>query len=74
MSDFLAMGGYAAYIWPAYAVTVAMLAGTLIATLADLRRREATLKALEAARPPRPRAAAAAKPADATPPESRAAP
>ena len=26
MSDFLAMGGYGAYIWPAYAVFVVVLA------------------------------------------------
>jgi len=25
MSEFLAMGGYAAYVWPAYAVFFAML-------------------------------------------------
>ncbi len=27
MSDFFAMGGYAAYIWPAYAVSAIVLAG-----------------------------------------------
>ena len=53
MSEYFAMGGYAAYVWPAYAVTLAMLIGTLVATLAGLRRREAMVKALEAARPPR---------------------
>ncbi len=53
MSEYFAMGGYAAYVWPAYAVTVAMLVGTLVATLSGLRRREAMVKALEAARPPR---------------------
>ena len=47
------MGGYAAYVWPAYAVTIIMLVATLVATLAGLRRREAMVKALEAARPPR---------------------
>lgn len=54
MSEYFAMGGYAAYVWPAYAVTLVMLVGTLVATLAGLRRREAMVKALEAARPPRP--------------------
>ena len=53
MSDYFAMGGYAAYVWPAYAVTVVMLVGTLVASLAGLRRREAMVKALEAARPQR---------------------
>ncbi len=27
MSDFFAMGGYAAYIWPAYGVSAVVLAG-----------------------------------------------
>ncbi len=37
MDKFLAMGGYAAYVWPAYAVFFAVLAGNVIATA--LRRR-----------------------------------
>ena len=53
MSEYFAMGGYAAYVWPAYTVTVAMLVGTLMTSLSELRRREAMVKALEAARPPR---------------------
>ena len=53
ISEYFAMGGYAGYVWPAYAVTVIMLVGTLMATLSGLRRREAMVKALEAARPPR---------------------
>ncbi|MEI6558413.1 MAG: heme exporter protein CcmD [Rhodospirillaceae bacterium] len=53
MSEYFAMGGYAAYVWPAYAVTLVMLVATLVASLASLRRREAMVKALEAARPPR---------------------
>ncbi len=44
------MSGYAAYVWPAYAVTVIMLVGTLVATLSGLRRREAAVRVLEAAR------------------------
>lgn len=27
MSDFFAMGGYAAYVWPAYGASVLVLAG-----------------------------------------------
>ncbi len=53
MSEYFAMGGYAAYVWPAYAVTLVMLVATLAATLLGLRRREAMVKALEAARAPR---------------------
>ncbi len=63
MSDYFAMGGYAAYVWPAYAVTIIMLVGTLASTLAGLRRREAMVRALEAARPPR--AARRERPAEA---------
>ncbi|BBD80573.1 heme exporter protein CcmD [Aerosticca soli] len=37
MSGFLAMGGYAAYVWPAYAVFVLVLAADFLAPV--LRRR-----------------------------------
>lgn len=30
---FLAMGGYAAFVWPAYAITFAALGGALATTL-----------------------------------------
>ena len=36
-SDFLAMGGYAAYVWSSYGLTAAVLAGLWIA--ASRRRR-----------------------------------
>jgi heme exporter protein D len=46
MSDFLAMGGYGAYIWPAYAVFIVVLAIDALAprlrrrrVLADIRAR-----------------------------------
>ena len=45
---FLAMGGYAAYVWPAFAVTAIVLIWLLAATLRSLRAREAVLAALEA--------------------------
>ena len=53
MSAFLEMGGYAAYVWPAYGVTAAVLIGLLVASLRSLRRAEAELAGLE--RPGRPR-------------------
>ena len=59
MTEFFAMGGYAAYVWPAYAVTVVILAGLMISSLRGLNRRKALLAALEAARPARPRRDAA---------------
>ena len=72
MSDYFAMGGYAAYVWPAYAVTALVLIGLLVTTLRDLRSREAMARALEAVRPTRTRrrgagaeAAAGASPASA---------
>jgi heme exporter protein D len=46
MNDFLAMGGYAAFVWPAYAVTFAVVAlnvfwarRSLARSLAEARRR-----------------------------------
>lgn len=55
MVEFFAMGGYAAYVWPAYAAAALVMIGILVATLKELRSREATLKALEGSRPPRRR-------------------
>jgi len=43
---FLAMGGYAAFVWPAFAVTAAVLACLLVLSLRTLRRREAALALL----------------------------
>ena len=42
LSHFLAMGGYAAYVWPAYGVAALILGGlTLVSVLeARLARRE----------------------------------
>jgi len=44
--EFLAMGGYAAYVWPAFGLTVAVLAGLLLQSLRLARRRDAELAAL----------------------------
>ena len=38
MDRFLAMGGYAVYVWPAYAVFVVVFAADLVATAARRRR------------------------------------
>ena len=40
MNDFFDMGGYAAFIWPAYLVTVLILGGILAQTVITMRRRE----------------------------------
>lgn len=38
MSNFLAMGGYAAFVWPAYAVSAAGLGGLIVWTLVSYAR------------------------------------
>jgi heme exporter protein D len=53
MSAFLAMGGYAAYVWAAYAFAAAVLVGVLGVSLISLRSREASLRALAERRAPR---------------------
>ena len=50
---FFAMGGYAVYVWPAFAVTAIVMIGLLIETLHTLHRRERELAELDAARPGR---------------------
>jgi heme exporter protein D len=49
MNEFLSMGGYAAFIWPTYAVAAMVLGGLLGVTWSGMRRREAELEALRAA-------------------------
>ncbi len=53
MAEYFAMGGYAVYVWPAYAVTVLVLIGMMVASVRSLRRHRKLLAALEAVRPPR---------------------
>ena len=47
MSDFLAMGGYAAFIWPAYGVSAALLGGAVVLTMRAWGKARAQLAALE---------------------------
>jgi heme exporter protein D len=51
---FFAMGGYAAFVWPAFAVAAVVMAALVIATLHTLRRREREIAEIFKARPPRP--------------------
>jgi len=53
IATFFAMGGYAVYVWPAFAVTAIVMIGLLIETLHTLHRRERELAELDAARPGR---------------------
>jgi len=47
--DFLNMGGYAAFVWPSFALTLVLLSGLLWRSRAELRAAEAELAAAEAA-------------------------
>jgi heme exporter protein D len=49
MAKFLEMGGYAVYVWPAFAMAALVMIGLLITSLRTLRAREAILRRLEAA-------------------------
>lgn len=60
MTEFFAMGGYAAYVWPSYGVTAVVMVALLLLTLRELRDNEATLKTLEGLRPGRRRNSRAA--------------
>jgi len=38
MSEFLDMGGYAAFVWPSYGLTAVVLIGVLVVSLRQRRR------------------------------------
>lgn len=50
MAQFFAMGGYALYVWGAYAAALVVMVALLVASLRGLRARQAVASALEAAR------------------------
>lgn len=47
MKDLLNLGGYGAYIWPAYAITAVSLGGTVFWSWRAWRAAKAKLAALE---------------------------
>ena len=51
MSDFFAMGGYAAYVWPAYGAAFVVLGGFTLNALLRFRAAARELDALQARRP-----------------------
>jgi len=65
IESFLAMGGYGAYVWPAYGLTAAVMIAFLVTTLRSLRRNQKALDALEAETGPRRRRAKGAAGGDA---------
>jgi heme exporter protein D len=44
--NYFAMGGHAAFIWPAYGIATVVLAGLLITSLRGMRRNEALAQSL----------------------------
>jgi len=50
IATFFAMGGYAVYVWPAFAVAALVMAGLVATTLRTLRRRERELAEIETPR------------------------
>jgi heme exporter protein D len=51
MSQFFEMGGYAAFVWPAYAITTTVLVGLLVVTLRRLSQNRRRVAELEAENP-----------------------
>jgi len=48
MSDYWAMGGYAAFVWPAYGLSLAVMVALTVAALRGLRQKERELARLQA--------------------------
>ena len=67
------MGGYAAYVWSAFAVALLLMLGLFVQSRHSARRRELELEELRArVRPQRPRVPRPMRPRrEAEPPESR---
>jgi len=53
--DFLAMGGYAAFVWPSYALVALVMIGLFVGSWRELKRRRRLLEQLQAAAPHRRR-------------------
>ena len=47
LGSFFAMGGYYAFVWPAYGLAAVVLGGLLIVSLRSLRARQAEVDRLE---------------------------
>jgi heme exporter protein D len=57
MLDYLAMGGYAAFVWPAYVLAAVILGGLFWQSRQGYRRRQRELERLQQGRPRRGSAA-----------------
>ncbi len=49
MSEFFAMGGYAAFVWPSYGIAFGVMAGLLVWAWTSARNGEAEVERLRAA-------------------------
>jgi heme exporter protein D len=50
MSDYLAMGGYAAFVWPAYGLSALVMVVLTVTAIRNLRRKERELARIQAER------------------------
>lgn len=48
LSAYLDMGGYGAFVWPSFALTVAVLGGLVVASIRSAGARQRELAALQA--------------------------
>jgi heme exporter protein D len=55
ISEYLSMGGHAAFIWPAYGVAVVVLFVLVMVSLRTLKANEIAVREIEATRPRRRR-------------------
>ena len=56
ITNFLSMGGYAEFVWPAFAVTIAVMAALVLVSRRALQADRRTLESLESVRKSRRRA------------------
>ena len=57
LTNYLAMGGYAAFVWPAYALAIAVMSGLFLQGLRRYRRSQRALAEIQRAQPARARRA-----------------
>ena len=50
IAEYLSMGGYAAFVWPAFAVAAAVMTALALVSRRGLRARQTELEALQSAR------------------------
>ena len=51
LTDYLAMGGYARFVWPAYGLTTIVMVGLFVQTWRRYRRAQRDLAVLQRGRP-----------------------